>query len=548
MIEAPPYLDRGMKKLDAPGLILFIKYQSLPSLITMVFWGRASALLACAPLINVAALSVRDASAPSDGLLVNTASGKVQGFYNNTAHTVRAFLGVPFAAAPIGSARFLPPQAHQSSSSVIQATSWPPSCPGLFNGPPLVTFSSLPYFPIAGFNEDCLTVNVWTPSASRFKKAQLLPVSVYIYGGSFDEGGTSIPAYEATNLVANQDIVVVTLNYRVTIFGNPNSPYLASKGGPVNVGLLDQRFAIEWLQKNVASFGGDPKRMIAFGQSAGSISAGFMPFAYPKNPIVTGVGELSASTLIPGDAIVMPGIAQGNFTDIASAVGCAPGNTTDKQIFECMQNVPWKTLTDHIIGHPEKNYLFRIVADGITAFKDIPARIAAGKLAKIPQFNGQLENEGDSLVPSSPDGIDHAAADAFGYALLVCPAAREAQLRVDAGLKTFRYRYTGIYPNLSPYPFLRTYHTSDVPMWFGSVNTIKGLKENTTAEQKKQSAYMQGALAAFTKDPEQGLIKYGWPLYQGSKGKTLVHLDPRNSSELVVFESPAEFDAPCGSA
>ncbi|CEL58436.1 hypothetical protein RSOLAG1IB_08543 [Rhizoctonia solani AG-1 IB] len=85
-------------------------------------------------------------------------------------------------------------------------------------------------------------------------------------------------------------------------------------------------------------------------------------------------------------------------------------------------------------------------------------------------------------------------------------------------------------------------------MWFGSVNTIKGLKENTTAEQKKQSAYMQGALAAFTKDPEQGLIKYGWPLYQGSKGKTLVHLDPRNSSELVVFESPAEFDAPCGSA
>jgi carboxylesterase type B len=85
-------------------------------------------------------------------------------------------------------------------------------------------------------------------------------------------------------------------------------------------------------------------------------------------------------------------------------------------------------------------------------------------------------------------------------------------------------------------------------MWFGSVNTIKGLKENTTAEQKKQSAYMQGALAAFTKDPEQGLIKYGWPLYQGNKGKTLVHLDPRNSSELVVFESPAEFDAPCGSA
>ncbi|CAE6334740.1 unnamed protein product [Rhizoctonia solani] len=515
----------------------------------MIFWQRASALLlTCAPLIYAAALSVRDTSALSNGLLVDTASGKVQGFYNNTAHTVRAFLGVPFAAAPTGPLRFLPPQKRQRSSGVIQATTWPPSCPGLFtNDPNLAGFSSLPYFPIAGFNEDCLTINVWAPSSSRLKQGQLLPVSIYIYGGSFDQGGTSIPAYEATDLVSNQDIVVVELNYRVTIFGNPNSPYLASKGGSVNVGLQDQRFAIEWLQKNVAAFGGDPKRMIVFGHSAGSISAGYFPFAYPKNPIVTGIGELSASTLIPSTAIIMPEIAQGNFTNIASVVGCAPGNTTDKQIFECMQNIPWKTLTDYIIGHPENNYLFRIVSDGITAFNDIPARIAAGKLAKIPQFSGQLENEGDSLIPSSPEGINQTASDALGHSLIVCPAAREAQLRVDAGLKTFRYRYSGIYPNLSPYPFIRTYHTSEMPMWFGSVNTVKGLKEKTTAEQKQQSAYMQGALAAFTKDPEQGLVKYGWPLYQGNKGNTLVHLDPRNSSELVVFENPAEFDAPCAS-
>ncbi|CAE6360100.1 unnamed protein product [Rhizoctonia solani] len=419
----------------------------------MVFWQRASTLLfTCAPLINAATLSVRDTSVSSDGLLVDTASGKVQGFYNNTAHTVHVL------------------------------------------------------------------------------------------------GGTSIPTYEATDLVANQDIVVVGINYRVTIFGNPNSPYLASKGSSVNVGLLDQRFAIEWLQKNVATFGGDPKRMIAFGQSAGSISAGYLPFAYPKNPIVTGIGELSASTLIPNAAVIMPEIAQGNFTDLASAVGCAPGNTTDKQVFQCMQNVPWQTLTDYIVGHPEKNYLFRIVSDGITAFTDIPARIAAGKLAKIPQLSGELSNEGDSLVPFSFDGINQTASDAFTYSIIVCPAAREAQLRVDAGLPTFRYRYSGVYSNLSPYPFIRAYHTSDVPMWFGAVNTVEGLKEATTAEQKKQSAYMQGALAAFTKDPKQGLVKYGWPLYQGNKGKTLVHLDPRNSSKLVVFENPAEFDAPCASS
>ncbi|CUA72869.1 Acetylcholinesterase [Rhizoctonia solani] len=515
----------------------------------MVNWQRASSLLiACAPLIDAAALSVRDSSASSNGLLVDTEAGKVQGFYNDTAHSVRAFLGVPFAAAPTGSLRFLPPQKRARASDVIKATSWPASCPGQYTNDTTI-YSLLPYFPIAGFNEDCLSINVWTPSVSRLKKGKLLPVNIYIYGGSFEQGGTSIPTYEATDLVANHDVVSVAINYRVSIFGNPNSPYLASKGGALNVGFLDQRFAIEWLQRNIAAFGGDPKRMIAFGQSAGSISAGYLPFAYPNNPIITGVGELSGPVLIPNPAIIMSEIAQGNFTNLASAVGCPTDNKTDKQIFECMQNVPWQSLTNNIVGHPEKNYLFHIVEDNITAFSisEITTRIAAGKLAKIPQFGGQLDNEGDSLVPFSFNGINQTAADVFTYSILACPGAKEAQLRVNAGLPTFRYRYSGIYPNLSPYPFIRTYHTSDVPMWFGAVNTVQGLKDQTTAEQKKQSAYMQGALVAFTQDPKQGLIKYGWPLYQGNKGKTLVHLDPRNSSKLVVLENPAEFDAPCAS-
>ncbi|KAF8753905.1 type-B carboxylesterase lipase family [Rhizoctonia solani] len=475
------------KYWDATGLTSAPGAGLIPFLVTMVFWQRASALL----------------------FTFDTASGKVQGFYNNTAHTVRAFLGVPFAAAPTGSLRFLPPQKRQRSSSTIQATSWPPSCPACYQRYDRIL--AVAVLPIAGYDEDCLSINVWTPSTSRSKKGQLFPVNIYIYGGSFDQGGTSIPTYEATDLVANHDVVSVHINYRVTIFGNPNSPYLAAKGGSTNVGLLDQRFAIEWLKKNVAAFGGDPKRMIVFGQSAGSISAGYLPFAYPNNPIITGIGELSASILIPNAAVIMPEIAQGNFTDLATTVGCASG--TDKQIFECMQKVPWKTLIDNIVGHTEKNYLFRIVADGITAFNDIPTRIAAGKLAKIPQFSGQLDHEADSLVPFSFDGINQTAADEFTYNIIVCPAVREAQ-------RTYVVR--------------RSEHGS-------------GLKEKTTAEQKKQSAYMQGALAAFTKDPKEGLAKYGWPLYQGNKGKTLVHLDPSNSSKLVVLENPAEFDTPCGS-
>lgn len=174
-------------------------------LATMVLWQRAcSLLLASVPLIDAAAVSVRGSA---DGLRVDTTSGTVQGFYNDTAHDVRAFLGVPYAAAPTGSLRFMPPAKRKRSSDVIQATSWPPSCPGLYTNDTTM-YTLLPYLPFAGYDEDCLSVNVWTPSVSRIKKNgnKLLPVLVYIYGGSFDQGGTSISTYEATSLVENQNV------------------------------------------------------------------------------------------------------------------------------------------------------------------------------------------------------------------------------------------------------------------------------------------------------------------------------------------------------
>ncbi|KAF8602062.1 alpha/beta-hydrolase [Ceratobasidium sp. AG-I] len=517
----------------------------------MVFWPRtfpiAALLVACTPAIHAASFFVRDTSS---GLSVDTTSGTVQGFYNDTAHDVRAFLGVPFAAAPTGSLRFMPPAKRARSSSVIKATSWPAACPGTYANANATNIGTLlPYLPFTKFGEDCLTMNVWTPSIERLKKNgnKLLPVLIYIYGGSFEQGATSASVHEGTDLVAKHDVVFLAINYRLTIFGNANSPYLATKAGSQNVGLLDQRFALEWLQQNVAAFGGDPKRMIALGQSAGSISAAFFSYAYPKDPIITGIGALSASPLLPLPIILVPEIAQGNFTNVASAVGCNTSATSDKQIFQCMQKVPFQTLVDEIVDHPEKNYLFRLTVDNITAITDVAGRIASGNVAKLPQFMGTVENEGDSLVPFSFDGIDEAASAYFTSAIIQCPVSREAKLRIDGGLPTWRYRYSGIYSNLSPWSFIRTYHTSDVPMWLGSINVVPGLKENVTDAQRKQSDYMEEALVAFANDPQQGLTKFGWPKYQGTTGKTLVHLDPRNSSKLVVLENPTEFDAPCDS-
>lgn len=212
-IAMPLCIDRGLKignSKTTQGSWEWYKCRRLTLLYTrplgylictMVFWQHACSFLAALPLIDAAAFFVRESS---NGLRVDTSSGAVQGFYNNTSHTVRAFLGVPFAAAPTSSLRFMPPVEREPSDDVIQATSWPPACPGIYTNETNI-YSLLPYFPFAGFDEDCLTVNIWTPSVSRIKQNgnKLLPVMIYIYGGGFDQGGTSISTYEATDLVAN---------------------------------------------------------------------------------------------------------------------------------------------------------------------------------------------------------------------------------------------------------------------------------------------------------------------------------------------------------
>jgi carboxylesterase type B len=162
----------------------------------MVLWSHAASLgallVVSAPSVNAAALSVRN-SGSSNGLLVDTSSGKVQGFYNDTAHDVRAFLGVPFAAAPTGLRRFMPPVKRARSKTTIQATSWPAACPGLYPNATTI-YTLLPY------------------------GNKLLPVLVYVYGGGFNQGGNSISTYEGTDLVANHDVSPVTTFFVPSLF------------------------------------------------------------------------------------------------------------------------------------------------------------------------------------------------------------------------------------------------------------------------------------------------------------------------------------------
>src|SRR3954470_24420346 len=215
-------------------------------------------------------------------LQVKTANGTLEGNLEKTG--IRSFKGVPFAAPPVGDLRWKEPQPVQNWEGVRPAKAFGPRA------------MQAPIFGDMGFrsngmSEDCLYLNVWTPAK---KGTEQLPVLVYFYGGGFLAGDGSELRYDGESL-ARKGIVTVTVNYRLGVFGffahpelTKESPHHASG----NQGLLDQSAALQWVQKNIAAFGGDPKKITIAGESAGSFSVSAqMASPLSRNIINGAIGE-----------------------------------------------------------------------------------------------------------------------------------------------------------------------------------------------------------------------------------------------------------------
>jgi len=217
----------------------------------------------------------------SDAPRVKTENGVLEGADESG---VKTFKGVPFAAPPVGNLRWREPQPVQSWSGVRKADKFGP------RAMQLPVFGDM-NFRSDGMSEDCLYLNVWTPSKTGNEK---LPVLVYFYGGGFIAGDGSEPRYDGESM-ARRGIVAVTVNYRLGVFGffahselTKESPHHASG----NYGLLDQAAALQWVQKNIAAFGGDPKKITIAGESAGSFSVSAqMASPLSKNIIAGAIGE-----------------------------------------------------------------------------------------------------------------------------------------------------------------------------------------------------------------------------------------------------------------
>jgi len=204
------------------------------------------------------------AAAPSDPV-VDTASGKIRGA---SADGINAFKGIPYGASTGGANRFMPPQKPAPWSGVREAIDWAGHAPQAFAGrrrPEVAALSGTPdKVPVS---EDCLTLNLWTPGLDVGKR----PVMVWYHGGGFSYGSANTPRTDGTNLARRGDVVVVTVNHRLNIFGFLDLTELGGEefAHSANAGVLDLVAALEWVRENVANFGGDPGNVTIFGQSGG---------------------------------------------------------------------------------------------------------------------------------------------------------------------------------------------------------------------------------------------------------------------------------------
>ncbi|KAF8608649.1 alpha/beta-hydrolase [Ceratobasidium sp. AG-I] len=309
------------------------------------------------------------------------------------------FLGIPFAKPPVGALRFKPPVPWSAGDiTTVNATRNGDSCEQAIDG--LV---------INSISEDCLTLNIWKPTNNTKK----LPVMAWIYGGGFYAG--DIQSYPGHALVERsieigKPVIYIAMNYRLGVYGFPPGQ-AAVDAGAVNLGLKDQRLALEWVQKNIAYFGGDPSKVTIFGESAGAISAGYQSFYKGGNNGGAFRGMILESGSPTSFHLPRPNdpVKETAFKLIANATGCIDASDA----FECVRNAPADVLSqankDTIKIQPPYGAPAQApVVYGPTSvpnddfLPEAPTTLLhKGKFAKVPFINGAQLDEGTLFVNSS---------------------------------------------------------------------------------------------------------------------------------------------------
>ncbi len=312
-------------------------------------------------------------------------NGLIEGNYD-TKTGIQTYFGVPFAKPPVGNLRWKAPQPATNWMGVKETKK--------FGARPMqkIVFGDM-NSRSDGVSEDCLTLNIWTPAKRNTKD---LPVLVYFYGGGFVAGDASEPRYDG-EAMAKKGIVVVTANHRLNIFGflshpelSAESPYKASG----NYGLLDQNLTLKWVQKNIAAFGGDPKKVTICGESAGSISVSYqMASPLSKGLIAGAMGESGAG--------INPTLAPVPLAE-AEKVGAEFAKKAGVETLAKLRAMSSRDIYE--IYDESKRFGFPVVIDNYFLPKTLPQIFNAKEQAQVPLLLGwnSAEVPGQAFMQGKP--------------------------------------------------------------------------------------------------------------------------------------------------
>ena len=482
----------------------------------------------------------------SSGLQVATDSGVVEGKQDGP---VRSFLGIPYAQPPVGDLRWRAPLPPAKWTGVRKVTEFGARC---VQAP---VYDDM-VFRDHGGDEDCLFLNVWTPAKPPSAK---LPVMVWIHGGGFVAGASSEPRQDGTEL-AQQGVVVVSMNYRLGIFGFFVHPDLAKESGrnaAGNYGLLDMIASLQWIRGNVGSFGGDPDNVTIFGESAGSFAVSdLMASPLAKGLFHKAIGESGGAFSRTGLTLQTRAAREeqdSKFSSVAFGV---------KTVSE-LRSLPAQKLLDATWkGGGHHDFSFDPVVDGYFLPETVAAIFAAGKQNDVPLLAGWNRDEESLSTHLAPNqtGLEKLKATAqedFGGKaadfLKLYAAENDAQaLRslddyagdrfiawstwrwIEAQATTgrqpvYRYRFDLGPPSDPKTPQMGAYHSAEIEYVFGQLDSKAHM--DWRASDRHLSEQMRKYWTNFARsgDPNgAGLAK--WPVYSSAEGWQVMFLDEKSAA------------------
>ena len=477
-------------------------------------------------------------TATAQANVVQISSGKISG---NDLGDLNSYLGIPYAAPPIGDLRWKAPTLAATWTGVRQTSDYGSNCLQRSLLSPAVLLEG---------NEDCLYLNIWAP-----KNQKKLPVMVFIHGGAYLIGGANQLAlgspYDGEHIARNHNVIVVTINYRLGVLGftvHPDLKKESATGAEGNYGLLDAIAALQWVQNNIGNFGGDPTNVMVFGESAGAMMTGGLIAAPLAKGLFAKAGLESGFYEIPKAS---DRYQQG--LDLAQKYNCDHASDAIK----CLREVPadtivldQSTLFDlfNFTINPNRYFdvlPYGIVVDGVTLPRTPVEQVKAGEHNKVPVIIGTNKSEaslfmepgkfltcGDfetavkqgaganaaNLLKHFPCGIiarsvaDQMLTDMF----FLCPTRRMANA-LSTHNDVYRYRFS--YQIVGPLGIFGPTHFTEVPLIFGNLLSVAIAPLPSTLS---LSSDMQAYWAQFAKNSSPSFGKSNtWAKYIQPKESTL---------------------------